>query len=75
MARMHSLLAAFGSVCVAGLTLAAGSPPLPTVNISATTANVREGRTNSAAFIEQIGYPATRDYVRAVMQRSRRYRS
>ncbi|MCU0772570.1 MAG: lytic transglycosylase domain-containing protein [Verrucomicrobia bacterium] len=33
------------------------------------------GATNSAAFIEQIGYPATRDYVRVVMQRSRRYRS
>lgn len=29
--------------------------------------------TNSAAFIEQIGFPATRDYVLAVMHRRERY--
>jgi len=30
--------------------------------------------TNSAAFVEQIGFPATRDYVRAVMKRRQHYR-
>lgn len=30
--------------------------------------------TNSAAFIEQIGFPATREYVKSVMKRYRRYR-
>jgi len=32
-----------------------------------------EATTNSAAFIEQIGFPSTRQYVRAVMQRRERY--
>jgi soluble lytic murein transglycosylase len=31
--------------------------------------------TNSAAFIEQIGFPGTRDYVRSVMRRYAHYRS
>jgi soluble lytic murein transglycosylase len=30
--------------------------------------------TNSAAFVEQIGFPATRDYLRAVMKRRNHYR-
>jgi len=30
--------------------------------------------TNSAAFIEQIGFPGTRDYVREVMEKYERYR-
>ena len=30
--------------------------------------------TNSAAFIGQIGFPGTRDYVRSVMRRYVRYR-
>jgi soluble lytic murein transglycosylase len=30
--------------------------------------------TNSAVFVEQIGFPTTRDYVRAVMKRYRYYR-
>jgi soluble lytic murein transglycosylase len=30
--------------------------------------------TNSAAFVEQIQFPSTRDYVRAVLRRSRQYR-
>jgi soluble lytic murein transglycosylase len=30
--------------------------------------------TNSAAFVEQIGFPTTRDYVRAVMKRRNHYR-
>jgi soluble lytic murein transglycosylase len=30
--------------------------------------------TNSAAFIEQIGFPGTKDYVRSVMRRYARYR-
>lgn len=30
--------------------------------------------TNSAAFIDQIGFPGTREYVQAVMARSRQYR-
>ncbi len=32
-----------------------------------------DGATNSAVFIEQIGFPATRGYVRQVIKRSRRY--
>jgi soluble lytic murein transglycosylase len=31
------------------------------------------GATNSAAFVEQIGFPGTRDYVRAVMKRRQGY--
>ncbi len=31
--------------------------------------------TNSAAFIEQIGFPSTRDYVKAVMARCEHYRA
>jgi soluble lytic murein transglycosylase len=31
------------------------------------------GTTNSAVFIEQIGFPGTRDYVMEVMKRSQRY--
>jgi len=31
------------------------------------------GATNSTVFIQQIGFPATRDYVIQVMKRSRRY--
>jgi len=30
--------------------------------------------TNSAAFIEQIGFPGTRDYVRSVLRRYAYYR-
>ncbi len=30
--------------------------------------------TNSAAFIEQIGFPGTRDYVRSVLRRCAHYR-
>jgi soluble lytic murein transglycosylase len=30
--------------------------------------------TNSATFVEQIGFPSTKDYVRAVMKRYERYR-
>ncbi|HTD68029.1 MAG TPA: lytic transglycosylase domain-containing protein [Candidatus Limnocylindria bacterium] len=32
-----------------------------------------EAVTNSAAFVEQIGFPSTRDYVRAVQQRQQKY--
>lgn len=32
------------------------------------------GATNSAVFIQQIGFPATREYVIQVMKRSQRYR-
>ncbi len=32
-----------------------------------------EAATNSAAFIEQIGYPSTQGYVRAVLQRREKY--
>ena len=32
------------------------------------------GETNSAAFIEQIGFPSTKEYVRAVMRKYERYR-
>ena len=32
------------------------------------------GETNSAAFIEQIGFPSTKEYVRAVMRRYEGYR-
>jgi soluble lytic murein transglycosylase len=30
--------------------------------------------TNSAAFIDQIGFPSTREYVRTIMRRAKRYR-
>jgi soluble lytic murein transglycosylase len=33
-----------------------------------------EAATNSAAFIEQIGFPSTQNYVRAVMQRREKYK-
>ncbi len=32
-----------------------------------------EAATNSAVFVEQIGFPSTREYVRAVMKRRERY--
>jgi len=32
-----------------------------------------EGETNSTVFIEQIGFPGTRNYVREVMKRAQRY--
>lgn len=36
--------------------------------------NHGEAATNSEAFIQQIGFPGTKDYVRAVMHRRERYR-
>lgn len=33
-----------------------------------------EAATNSAVFVEQIGFPSTRSYVRAVMERREKYR-
>lgn len=36
--------------------------------------NHGEAATNSAVFIEEIGFPGTKDYVRAVMRRCERYR-
>ena len=36
--------------------------------------NQREAATNSAAFIGQIGFPGTRDYVRSVLRRYEHYR-
>lgn len=36
--------------------------------------NNGEASTNSAVFIEQIGFPGTREYVRSVMERCKRYR-
>ena len=36
--------------------------------------NKGEAATNSAVFIEQIGFPATRDYIRAIMARQEHYR-
>ena len=37
--------------------------------------NQGEAKTNSTAFIDQIGFPSTRQYVLDVMKRARRYRS
>jgi soluble lytic murein transglycosylase-like protein len=36
--------------------------------------NTAEASTNSAVFIEQIGFPGTKAYVKSVMQRYERYR-
>ena len=36
--------------------------------------NSGEAATNSAAFIEQIGFPGTKDYVRSVLRRYEHYR-
>ncbi len=36
--------------------------------------NTGEAATNSAAFIEQIGFPGTREYVKSVIRRQRLYR-
>jgi soluble lytic murein transglycosylase len=36
--------------------------------------NGGQGATNSAVFVEQIGFPGTREYVKSVMQRYQRYR-
>jgi len=37
--------------------------------------NAGEAATNSAVFIEQIGFPGTKAYVKSVMQRCEHYRS
>jgi len=37
--------------------------------------NMGEAATNSAVFIEQIGFPGTKAYVKSVMRRYEKYRS